>query len=70
MAIGFTHGWAAAARDEEFRTAARSWVLDCSWKEDPEEIEEMPDAEILRGIARHYDGGMAQFTRDAQLEEG
>jgi hypothetical protein len=48
----------------EFVQAARDWVLDCSWKENPEDILEMSDTEILRGVERHYDGGLSQFARD------
>lgn len=57
------------AKNKKVVQAARDWALDCSWKEEPEEIEEMSDDEILRGVARHYDGGLAQFTRDARLDD-
>lgn len=50
-------------------SAARDWVLDCSWKEDPEDIAEMSDAEILRGVERHYDGGLAQLAQDGFLDD-
>lgn len=46
--------------------AAREWVADCVWIEDPEDIEEMTDAQILAGVERHYDGGLAQFIADAE----
>lgn len=48
--------------------AARDWVADCMWKEDPEDIAEYDDATIVRGVQRHYDGGWAQFLGDANLD--
>lgn len=44
----------------------REWAKDCQWKEDPEEIDEMSDEEILRGVQRHYEGGIKAFIRDSQ----
>lgn len=57
-----------AAR-EELARVAREWALDCSWREDPEDIAEMSDAEILHGVNRHYEGGLVQLARDALLEQ-
>lgn len=42
----------------------KDWALDCQWM-DQEDIEEMGDEEILRGVQRHYEGGIKQFLRDA-----
>jgi hypothetical protein len=58
-----------SARSEEFTRLAREWALECAWKEDPEDIAEMSDAEILRGVTRHYEGGLAQFAQDGLLKE-
>jgi hypothetical protein len=44
--------------------AAREWVEECSWKEDPEDIAEMTDDEIVRGVDKHYEGGWRQFRED------
>lgn len=41
---------------------ARGWIADCSWAEgDPGKLN---DAEVMRGIARHYEGGWAAFLAD------
>jgi hypothetical protein len=47
----------------EVISAMREWVSDCSWGEGPEEIEEMSDTQIVRGVARHFDGGIEEFLR-------
>ncbi len=41
----------------------REWVSECagSWVEDEEEIEEMSDMQIVRGVQRHFDGGLDAF---------
>lgn len=44
---------------------ARAWLGDCAWQNvDREDIEELPAGFILRGVARHYDGGLVQFVTD------
>lgn len=41
---------------------ARGWVADFVWADlDDESFDELTDAEITRGIARHYDGGLPAF---------
>lgn len=40
---------------------ARGWAMDCEWL-DSESLDELPGAAILRGTARHYDGGLAAFA--------
>jgi len=47
----------------EIMKAARGWVEDCQWN-DQEDIASYNDFQILRGIERHYDGGLDQFLRD------
>jgi hypothetical protein len=43
----------------------REWVMDCVWADvDPEEVELLSDAEIIRGVKRYYDGGLSQFLAD------
>jgi hypothetical protein len=41
----------------------RNWVKDCEWGEqfEDEEIDDLPVAVLIRGIRRHYDGGMVGF---------
>lgn len=44
---------------------ARAWISECVWADlDPDEISDMPDDDVLRGVENHYAGGMAQFLRD------
>lgn len=44
---------------------ARAWISDCSWPDlDPEEVDDMTDEQIRRGVERHYDGGWDAFTRN------
>lgn len=42
---------------------ARDWVEDCQW-DDQESIGSYGDFQILRGVDRHYDGGLSQFLKD------
>lgn len=46
----------------------REWAMECEWVEDADEIAAMNDDVIVRGIARHYDGGVAQFILDEDVE--
>lgn len=43
--------------DEQLRTA-KDWILDCFDEVDPSDLTE---AVIVRGIERHYDGGLRSF---------
>jgi hypothetical protein len=40
---------------------ARAWIRDCSWRDEAEDLEDLTDEEVERGIVRHYDGGWIQF---------
>jgi hypothetical protein len=44
-------------------TEARGWISDCVWA-DEVDVDELSDSAVKRGIARHYDGGVAQFVAD------
>lgn len=50
--------------------AMRAWAAECVWADaidgDPGFLDELSDAEILNGIARHYVGGVAQFLDDGK----
>lgn len=41
----------------------RCWVADCEWLDDCD-VEDFTDAEIVAGVERHYEGGVAQFAAD------
>lgn len=41
----------------------RDWAKDCSWN-DYDEIDELTDLEIIKGVERHYQGGLRQFNLD------
>jgi len=45
--------------------AMREWAADCQWI-DGDSLDDYTDEQIIRGVARHYHGGVAQFMRDAQ----
>lgn len=44
----------------------RDWVNDCQWREDADNdfIDELTDLEILKGVNRHYEGGLTSFILD------
>lgn len=43
----------------------RGWVNDCVWADMlPEDIEDVTDEEILKGIDKHYVGGLVGFIID------
>lgn len=48
---------------------ARGWVADCMWREEPEDLDELTDAQVVRGVDRHFDGGMTELVRNASLDE-
>jgi hypothetical protein len=44
--------------------AMREWVADCSWGDmDEESLAELTDEQIIRGVNKHYDGGIREFLR-------
>lgn len=46
-------------------TEARNWLADCVWADmDADDFAELTDAQILRGVERHYDGGVNAFLLD------
>jgi hypothetical protein len=44
----------------------RIWIGDCSWRDEPEYLEDLTDDEVIRGINRHYNGGWIQFVEDCR----
>jgi hypothetical protein len=42
---------------------AREWVLDCQWRdiESEDDLNELSDAQIERGIKKHFSGGITEF---------
>lgn len=45
---------------------ARVWIRDCSWLDRAEDLEDLTDEEVRRGIDRHYEGGWIQFLTHCQ----
>lgn len=45
----------------------REWVKDCVWADigDDADVDDLTDAQILKGVARFYDGGIDAFVRDS-----
>ncbi|WP_028924966.1 hypothetical protein [Pseudonocardia acaciae] len=59
------HYYEGLARDAQLVAEARYWVEDCwPYHRDIEELEEMPDAMVLKGVDAHYEGGLDQFMAD------
>lgn len=53
--------------DEDTLTAMREWVSECVWADmDEEEIAELTATQLMRGVEKHYAGGVAQFRIDCQ----
>lgn len=43
----------------------RAWIADCPWPDlEPEDVDDLTDQQIVRGVARHYHGGVKQFLAD------
>ena len=45
---------------------ARGWIADCSWRIEPEDLEELTEQEVIKVVDRHYYGGWKQFCRDTE----
>lgn len=45
--------------------AMRAWIADCYWP-DLDDTDTLTDAQVIRGVARHYTGGLTAFLADAQ----
>lgn len=42
---------------------ARGWISDCVWANlEPDDVDDLTDEEIRRGVQRHYDGGWDAFV--------
>ena len=53
--------------DKEMLAHARDWISDCSWNDlDPDEIDELSDEEVTKGVQKHYSGGIHGFIQDNQ----
>lgn len=45
----------------------RDWFKDCEWQDlDEEDIDAMSDEELIRGIEKHYGGGLVEFINANQ----
>ncbi len=51
--------------------AARDWIKDCldcfSDLECTDDVDQLTDIQVMRGIKRHYNGGLDQFKIDGAL---
>ncbi|MBD2204951.1 peptide ABC transporter substrate-binding protein [Calothrix sp. FACHB-1219] len=47
---------------------ARCWIKDCCWADlKADQVDELTSGEVLRGIRRHYDGGIIAFKNAIAL---
>lgn len=47
---------------------ARDWISDCLWGEmDEEDVIDLTNEQVRRGVERHYHGGWTSFLEDAGL---
>jgi hypothetical protein len=46
---------------------ARTWIHDCSWLDEAEDLEDLTDEAVRRGIDRNYEGGWTQFLVNCQF---
>jgi hypothetical protein len=46
---------------------AKAWICDCSWLDEAEDLKDLTDEEVRRGIDRHYEGGWTQFIANCQF---
>jgi hypothetical protein len=51
---------------EQIVNEARNWVHDCNWS-DEEHISSYTPTEILKGVDRHYEGGLSQFLANTNM---
>jgi hypothetical protein len=55
-------GWSA-----EHTTQAIDWFKDCVWADyEEDDFDELSIVQVLRGVSKHYSGGIAQFIADGQ----
>ena len=49
--------------------AAREWLAECQWPDcEPELFRSLDPELIVKGVALHYDGGIAGFKHDFRNE--
>lgn len=54
---------------------AQAWIRDCSWLDEAEDLEDLTDEQVRRGIdsprerlcQRHYEGRWIQFIANCQF---
>lgn len=51
--------------------AMRDWLSDCDWLDADEcDFASMPDWQVIRGVARWFDGGLTGFVRSYRAYRG
>ncbi|MFM7440361.1 MAG: hypothetical protein ACKO2V_17485 [Snowella sp.] len=45
---------------------AKAWILDCQWLDihSEDDLDDLSNEEIEKGIDKHFDGGIEQFKRN------
>lgn len=45
----------------------RDWIADCIWRDlDEEQVAELTQGEVIKGVERHYYGGVDAFLADGR----
>ncbi|MBC1235658.1 peptide ABC transporter substrate-binding protein [Nostoc sp. 2RC] len=48
---------------------ARDWIKDCCpWRDlpDPECVDDLSDEEVVKGVEKHFSGGLRQFAIETE----
>jgi hypothetical protein len=52
----------AYAADPAIVAVARGWIANCEWPDlDPEDIDELSAVRVIKGVRRHWAGGISAF---------
>lgn len=47
---------------------ARDWIKECSWGDlDRDDVDDLTDKQVERGISKSYSGGIEEFKRSCKV---
>ena len=63
----YTEGFKILTIESHHIEEARNHIADCQWADmDDDDIKNLTDNQIIKGISRHYSGGWPQFLADGE----